>query len=261
MTEAPTTFTNINNIRTAQAIVGDGAPILMLHGWGVHLGLMWPLAERLAPLSYRVYIPDLPGFGQSAPPPGAWSVHDYVAFVVSYMDYHALDKAYFVGHSFGGRLGLVLGAQHPERILKMALADSAGVRSKPSLNGQLRQNAYKFVRHGLNKIGLRNLADGLSACYVERYGSPDYKSARGVMRETFVKVVNEDLLPYAARVKASTLLLWGDQDEDTPLWQGKLLEKTILDAGLVIFEGAGHYSYLERLGETVRILDHFFKCD
>ena len=81
------------------------------------------------------------------------------------------------------------------------------------------------------------------------------------MRETFVKVVNEDLLPYAARVQPSTLLLWGDQDQDTPLSQGQLLEKTIPDAGLVVWEGAGHYSYLDRLPDTVRVIDHFFKQD
>ncbi len=78
------------------------------------------------------------------------------------------------------------------------------------------------------------------------------------MRETFVKVVNEDLLPYAAQVKPSTLLFWGDQDMDTPLSQGQLLEKTIPDAGLVVWEGAGHYSYLDRLADTVRVMDHFF---
>jgi pimeloyl-ACP methyl ester carboxylesterase len=81
------------------------------------------------------------------------------------------------------------------------------------------------------------------------------------MRETFVKVVNEDLLPYAARVQPATLLFWGDQDQDTPLWQGQLLEKTIPDAGLVVWEGAGHYSYLDRLADTVRVIDHFFKQD
>ena len=79
------------------------------------------------------------------------------------------------------------------------------------------------------------------------------------MRETFVKVVNEDLLPFAARVKPSTLLFWGDQDEDTPLAQGQLLEKTIPDAGLVVWEGAGHYSYLERAADTAQVMDHFFK--
>jgi pimeloyl-ACP methyl ester carboxylesterase len=258
MIEAPTTFIETNHIRTAQAVVGDGMPVLMLHGWGAHLGLMWPLAERLAPLGYRIHLPDLPGFGQSEPPPTGWSVHEYVGFVVAYMDHHALNAVHLVGHSFGGRLGLVLGAEHPERVSKMALIDSAGVRSKPSLKGQIRQRAYKFARSSLNRVGLKRVSDNLSAWYADRYGSPDYKAAKGVMRETFVKVVNEDLLPYAAKVKPSTLLLWGDQDDDTPLGQGQLLENTIPDAGLVVFEGAGHYSYLDRLEDTVRILDHFF---
>jgi pimeloyl-ACP methyl ester carboxylesterase len=261
MIEASTTFIEVQGIRTAQAVVGEGMPVLMLHGWGAHLGLMWPLAERLAPLGYRICLPDLPGFGQSELPPNGWSVHDYVGFVNAYLDHHALDAVYVVGHSFGGRLGLVLGAEHPERIVKMALANSAGVRPKPSRRGQIRLGAYRFARSSLNTLGLRHVANRLNAWYVDRYGSPDYKAAQGVMRETFVKVVNEDLLPYAARVKPSTLLLWGDQDDDTPLWQGQLLEETIPDAGLVVFEGAGHYSYLDRLGETVRILDHFFKGD
>ena len=80
-----------------------------------------------------------------------------------------------------------------------------------------------------------------------------------MMRETFVKVVNKDLRPYAARISRPTLLFWGDKDEDTPLWQGQELEKLIPDAGLIVYEGAGHYSYLERLNETVKTVDYFFK--
>ena len=49
------------------------------------------------------------------------------------------------------------------------------------------------------------------------------------------------------------------KDDDTPLWQGQLLEQTIPDAGLVVWEGAGHYSYLERAADTARVMDHFFK--
>lgn len=261
MIEAPTAFTEVNGIRIAEAICGTGTPLLMLHGWGANLGLMWPLAERLAPLGYRIYIPDLPGFGQSDQPPSAWSVHDYAAFVVAYLDHHAVDTAHLVGHSFGGRLGLVLGAEYPNRIMKTALIDSAGVRSRPSWKSRLRQFSYKFIRSGLNSFRMSDLANRMAAWYADRYSSPDYKAAQGIMRETFVKVVNEDLLPYAARIKAPTLLLWGDLDDDTPLWQGTLLEKTIPDSGLVVFEGADHYSYLDRLSDTVRILDHFFKGD
>jgi len=259
MSDAPITFADINGIRTAQAITGEGTPVLMLHGWGVHLGLMWPLAERLAPHGYRVYLPDMPGFGQSAAPSCAWSVHDYAAFVTSYLDYHALEKAHLIGHSFGGRLGLVLGAEHSERILKLVLANSAGVKSRTPFRSRLRQRAYKWLRSSLRTVGMRQIADTLNAWYVDRYGSPDYKAAVGVMRETFVKVVNEDLAPYAARVKPSTLLLWGDQDTETPLWQGQLLERTIPDAGLVVFEGAGHYCYLDDLPRAVRVIDYFFR--
>jgi pimeloyl-ACP methyl ester carboxylesterase len=54
-------------------------------------------------------------------------------------------------------------------------------------------------------------------------------------------------------------LIWGDQDTDTPLWQGQQLEKLIPDAGLVVFKGAGHFAFQERLNDFVRIVDTFFK--
>jgi pimeloyl-ACP methyl ester carboxylesterase len=249
----------INGLSVNQAVIGEGQPILMLHGWGANIALLSPLAERLAPLGYRVYMLDLPGFGATPPAAEAWSVHDYVKLVIAYLDYHQLDKVYLFGHSFGGRLSLVLGAEHADHIIKMALADSAGVRSKPSASGQLRLKTYHLALNTLKSIGMGRQADRLRNWYTDRYGSADYKAVQGIMRETFVKVLNEDLLPYATRVKIPTLLFWGDQDTDTPLWQGQLLEKTIPDAGLVIHQGAGHYSYLEKLADTVRVMDYFFK--
>lgn len=254
------TSNEIGGLRMAHTVLGvDGPPVLLLHGWGANLKLMLPLAQRLAPLGYRVFVPDLPGFGQSEPPPHGWSVHDYANIVLAYLEHLALDRVYLVGHSFGGRIGLVLGAERPERLLKMALIDSAGVRTSPSVQSQFRLKTYRLALNALKAIGLRSQAEHLRDWYGSRYGSSDYKAASGIMRETFVKVVNEDLLPYAARVQPPTLLFWGDQDEDTPLWQGQLLEKTIPDAGLVVWEGAGHYSYLDRLADSARVIDHFFK--
>jgi pimeloyl-ACP methyl ester carboxylesterase len=234
------------------------AVVLALHGWGAHSGLIWPVAERLAPLGYHVFAPDLPGFGQSSIPPTAWDVNDYVKFVLAYMDANEIDQTFLIGHSFGGRLGLVLGAEHTDRIRKMALADSAGVPPRSSVVNRTRLGLYKGLRDTLYRVGAKGLADQLRQWYGNRYGSTDFKSA-GALRETFVRVVNEDLLPYAARIACPTLLFWGDRDEDTPLWQGRLLEKTIPDAGLIIYPGAGHYSYLEHLGEFVSVVDYFFK--
>lgn len=256
---APVTFTTINGIRIAEAVTGTGKPLVLLHGWGAHIDLVWVLAEHLAPHGYRVYALDLPGFGQSDSLPVAWTVFDYARFVVAYLDHHRLEQVYLFGHSFGGRLSLILGADYPERIRKIVLADSAGVITPTPLLVRSRQTLYKGMRDLLYRVGAKALADRLRAIYNARYGSSDFQQVSGIMRETFVKVVNEDLLPYAARIKAPALLFWGDQDEDTPLWQGQLLEKTIPDAGLVVHSGAGHYSYLDRLAETVRVMDYFFK--
>jgi pimeloyl-ACP methyl ester carboxylesterase len=253
-------FIDLEGLRIKQAVAGNGSrPLLMLHGWGANIDLLHPFAQRLVPLDYTCYMLDLPGFGQSSPPPVAWRVSDYVKLVVRYMDLHDLDKVYLFGHSFGGRLSLVLGADYSDRIIRMALADSAGVRPKPSSGGSLRLRTYRFARETLEKIGLKSQANALREWYNNRYASADYKAVKGVMRETFIQVVNEDLLPYAARIKPPALLFWGDQDTDTPLWQGQLLEKTIPDAGLVVWEGAGHYSYLDKLADTARVMDYFFK--
>lgn len=252
----------VKGLTIRHAVLGAtnvGATLLMLHGWGANLDLLLPLARPLAELGYRVYAPDLPGFGQSPPPPQAWGVFDYAAFVSGYLQHHQVENVHLFGHSFGGRLSIVLGADYAEQIGKIVLANSAGVRSVPSLSTRLRTNTYKALRDGLNTIGLKPLSARLQGWYSERYGSADYKAASGVMRETFVKVVNQDLLSYAARMKPSTLLLWGDHDQDTPLWQGQKLEQTIPDAGLVILKGAGHYSYLDQLTDSVRIIDFFFK--
>ena len=247
----------IDGLNIAESVLGEGQPVLMLHGWGASLKLMLPLAQQLA--AYKVYLLDMPGFGDSDPPPAAWGVADYTNFVLSYLDHHALDTVHLIGHSFGGRIGLVMGANHATRLNKMVLIDSAGVRTPSSRTNQLRLKSYRFALNTLGKIGLSTQADQLRAWYTGRYGSSDYKAATGVIRETFVKVVNEDLLPYAARVQPPTLLMWGDQDQDTPLWQGELLEQTIPDAGLVVWQGAGHFSYLDRLPDTGRVIDHFFK--
>ena len=258
MNEPVRTRLTVNDIDTSHATGGEGPTVLLLHGWGANAGLMWPLAERLLKLRYRVLVPDLPGFGQTPPPPTAWSVCDYAGFVLAYLDALGVGRAHLIGHSFGGRLGLVLGADHAERIDKMVLIDSAGVKPPTSGNAGLRLSAYKAVRDGLASVGLKGLSDNLRGWYTDRYGSADFKNA-GPLRETFVRVVNEDLLPYAARVKPSTLLLWGEADQDTPVWMAKQLEAQIPDAGLHTFPGAGHYSYLERLADTARIVDYFFK--
>lgn len=259
MAQPPFSSITINGLTVNHAVAGEGQPLLLLHGWGAHIALVWPLAQAMIPLGYRVYALDMPGFGQTPPPPVAWTVYDYARFVVAYLDAQALEQVDVFGHSFGGRLGLILGSDHAARVRKMALADAAGLKPPTPWSVALRLKVYKGIRDGLYRIGAKTLADTLRNAYNRRYGSTDFQQVSGVMRETFVKVVNEDLRDHARRVQTPTLLFWGDQDQDTPLSQGQMLEKLIPDAGLIVHKGAGHYSYLDALPDTVRVLDYFLK--
>ncbi len=257
MTPFNRTMFSVAGLRAACVVHGDGpAHVLALHGWGGSIESFWPVAEQMVSLGgYTFHLLDLPGFGQTEPPPEPWGVPDYAAFALAYLDERELDRVHLLGHSFGGRISLVLGAEQARRIDRMVLVDSAGV---PNPANPARDLAVKTARGILSLPGLNRLYEPARRKAYEQMGSTDYLDA-GALKETFVKVVEQDLLPYAARVSRPTLLIWGDQDQDTPLWQGRRLEQTIPDAGLVILSGAGHFSYLDRLPDFVRIMHHFLQ--
>ena len=204
---------------------------------------------------------DLPGFGESAEPPRAWSVRDYVEFCLAFLDAHNLDSAHYFGHSLGGRIGLMLAAEHPERIDKMTLSNSAGIKLQPSIGQRLRLGMVRRARTGLSAIGMDSAAESLRNFYSRRYGSADYQAASPIMRGTLVKIVNQDLLEYARRAATPTVLIWGDADEDTPLWMGQKLESIMPDAALIVHPGAGHYAYLDFPERTASIMDALFRSD
>jgi len=252
----PSKKIKITDITISEIIIGDkiNPPVLLLHGWGANISLVWTLAQRLSTKGYCVYALDLPGFGDSDEPPIAWSVHDYVNFIIDYMNYHQLEQVNLFGHSFGGRLSLILGSLHATRVNNIVLANSAGIRPKTPLTSNLRLSAYKSIRDRLKAIGLTNLSDKLRNLYNKRYGSSDFNDTSGVMRETFVKVINEDLLKYAQDVNCPTMILWGETDEETPLWMGETLHRAINNSGLHIFPNSGHYSYIDNLDQTANIM-------
>ena len=91
----------------------------------------------------------------------------------------------------------------------------------------------------------------------EKYGSADYNALDDEMKKTFVKVVSQDLSPLLPKIQASTLLIWGENDTETPLWMGQKMEQEIKDAGLVIFENDGHFAYLRQWQRFVTVVRAF----
>jgi pimeloyl-ACP methyl ester carboxylesterase len=185
-------------------------------------------------------------------------VGDYADFVMAYIQKMKLNRVRLIGHSFGGRISIYLSAHYPEVVRQIVLADSAGVRPEQSMNMRLYYSGRRVMFTLLKIPGLRRFERPLRDWLRQKFGSTDYLNA-GPLEETFKLVINEDLVPIAREIQAPTLLIWGEQDKDTPLRDAKILEDAIPDAGLVVFEGAGHYAYLERPTEFARIVSHFFK--
>ena len=74
------------------------------------------------------------------------------------------------------------------------------------------------------------------------------------MRGTFVNVVNQDLKEYLKDIRSSSLMIYGENDTDTPVYFGQTMEKLIPDGGLVVLKNAGHFSYLDQFGQFIKIV-------
>lgn len=260
MSEIPMRREPIGGLDSGVAVIGEGPAVVLLHGWGATSQAMWPVAQQLAQAGFTAHVLDLPGFGKTQFPPQPWHVPDYARWVVKYLDFAKLERAHLIGHSFGGRISLVLGADYAQRVNKIVLSNSAGVRLPPSLKQQVMTLGGEILMRLLSLPGLRSRRDRIRQRLRRRFASEDYLNA-GPLEETFKLVIAEDLLPYARRVQASTLLFWGDQDQDTPLEAGRTLEREMPDAGLILIPGAGHYAYLDDLNQFIKVTVHFLKSD
>ncbi|MGC9220209.1 MAG: alpha/beta fold hydrolase [Solirubrobacteraceae bacterium] len=234
-------FTDILGLRTRFLSVGDDPSVLVLHGWGGSIESVTPIVNGLDGVAGVVAV-DLPGFGQTALPPQPWGVADYADWVLALIEQLGLDTVAIVGHSNGGRIAIKLAAEHPERITRLLLVDSAGIRPHRTVKYHAKVLSAKTVKHLAPRLG--PLGAAMQRQIASRVASSDYASA-GELRPTFTRLVNEDLTPLLSQIKAPTLLIWGERDDATPLADGQLMEKLIDDAALIVLHGAGHYSYLD----------------
>jgi pimeloyl-ACP methyl ester carboxylesterase len=234
----------------------DRLPIVVLHGWGASGAAVGSILNCVA-ADRRAVAPDLPGFGASDPPPVAWGSAEYAELVRTFLKQLGIERASFIGHSHGGRVAIRLAATAPELVERLVLVDSAGIRPWRGPTYHARVMAFKTARRLLQSGPLRG-SGAVQEWLGERFGSADYRQA-GTMRGTLVRLVNEDLRAFLPRVGAPTLLIWGERDDQTPLADGRLIERLIPDAGLVVFPGAGHFAYADDPGRFCRIVSHFLQ--
>lgn len=235
---------------------GNGAPVLLLHGWGANVDSFHDIRQELSS-SFLVISLDFPGFGQSDMPPEPWSVSDYVVFTEHFLHAIGVSDPIVLAHSFGGRVIIRMvgeGRIHPPKIV---LLDAAGIRPKKTLRTKLRLAAFKTAKGILTLPLLKKPCAPLLDQVRAYFGSADYNNAPEVLRQTLVKVVNEDLRDFLPKISCPTLLIYGENDTATPVRDAQIMESLLQDAGLCVIKGAGHFSFLDRPYEVHAILHSF----
>ncbi|MDD4291604.1 MAG: alpha/beta hydrolase [Clostridia bacterium] len=242
----------INGLKTCYTEEDGEHVVLFLHGWGQDQNSLLCLRKEMARfgIDYGYLALDLWGFGQSQTPIEVWGVEDYARSVSILTDKLFPDrKLVVVGHSFGGRVAVCFAADYPQKVEKLILLASAGVKNR-SFRVKARIFRYKL---------LKRLSPEKARIFAERRASADYNAANGSLKQILVKTVNQSILPFADRVVAPTLLVYGKQDTQTPPKVGKRLSKHIKNSHLILLDNADHFAFASRADVFAQIIACFLE--
>lgn len=230
--------------------------ILILPGWG-DTRKTFDYMINFLKKEYSVYIIDWPGFGLSNFPNTHITIYDYALLIDNFINELNLNNLTLIGHSFGGRVIILLTGYYKKIYDKIILIDSAGIKPKKRITKIIKQTTYKLlkkIKYLLPKKWRKKYLEKL----VSLFGSTDYKNLSMRMRKSFTNVVNEDLTNYLKDIKNEVLLLWGNNDIDTPLKDAKKMNKTIKESSLIVLNGT-HYVYLENIYLVNNIIYEYLK--
>lgn len=236
--------------------------VTILHGWGSSPRKWHKVMDVLRSKGMQVEALDLPGFNGKELD-RAWGLDDYVEWVVEKLRY-ILNKdrgdtppltppqggehscLTLVGHSNGGRIGIRLVNKYPDLVDKLVLVNAAGIKDK-----SLMHNAKLRIFKILAKIGkvlvkiipFPGVRELFKKALYRSAGAGDYNRADGLMKQTLVNLVEEDLEGELDKIKIPTKIIWGDRDKLTPLWMGEKMKLKVKGSKLKVFGGVGHCPY------------------
>lgn len=228
----------IKDININYEVSGVGPPLIFLHGWGCDLHTFDKLTKEINE-DFTVYQIDLPGFGESEIN-GEYTVDDYADIINEFCLSLAIKSPIIVGHSFGGRVGIVYASKY--KIKKLILVSSPGVKGRFSLKTWIKIKLYRFFK--LLKLNIN-------------FGSQDYNNAKGYLKNVLVKAINRDLSEELDKIECQALLIYGKNDKTTPVYIGEKIKEKIKNSGLVIIPNCGHFPYIERSRHFLIVLKSF----
>ncbi|HSX17552.1 MAG TPA: alpha/beta hydrolase [Patescibacteria group bacterium] len=244
----------VDSLLTHYETEGKGKLVVLLHGWGDTAAGMKQLQSALAK-RHTVIAVDLPGFGGTQAPSGVWGLDEYALFIAHFLQkIDAPAPAVLAGHSNGAAIAIRGLAQGVLQADKLVLLGAAGIRG--TYKGRVKALRY------ITKFG-KALTMPLPKSVKQKLRKQVYKSVGSDMlvaeglQETFKKVVTDDVRKDAATLTQPALLIYGEQDDATPVWFGETYHQLINGSTLEILPGAGHFVHLDRPDDVNKLVQEF----
>lgn len=233
-----------NNIQTYYHTFGKGTPMLILHGWPSSSEKWLATAEELAKHNLQIIVPDLPGFGKTQTPEKPWTQSDYINWLWDFtqkVPELKKEEFYLLGHSFGGSLSARFAIKYNQQLRKLFLVAPSCIRKKTTS-----KNILARIAKILSKFSFLPYYQLVrKAIYKFIFKKSDYASQEGIMKATYLNVINDDSSQKLYFIKVPTVIIWGDQDKSTPLVDAHFINKKIQNSKLAIITGGGHSLQLE----------------
>lgn len=232
-------YTTIDNLQIYYQKVGKGKDLIMLHGWGQDVSTFWSSVELLSK-NFTLWLVDLPGFGRSDIPSTPFDTKDYSKIMAEFIKKNSIKKPNLLGHSFGGKVSVKLASENPDLINKLVIVGSSGIKPDFSIKRSLMYPFAKVFHYLLPDVF--NIKSLIRKKFYRKIES-DYIDA-GVMKESLLKTLKEDLTSELSEIENQTLIIWGDEDKAVPLKYGIRMYQKIKNAKIVVLEGLGHFLHV-----------------
>jgi len=218
-----------------------GPVVVLVHGLGGRAEDWLNLAPHFARAGFRVYMPDLPGYGRSEQPANfSYSVRDEAEVVAGFLDALDLKQVDLGGWSMGGAIAQHVAAQHPERVQRLILFDSIGPFEMPTWNTKLFMPQSPEELDQLDALLMPHppIVPGFLARDILRISKKnEWVIQRALDAMLTGRDATDTLLP---ELKMPVLIVWGAEDKITPLSLGEKIRLLAPQSRLAIFPGCGH---------------------
>lgn len=251
-------YINLNDLTIYYEKYGNQKKcILILPGWGNTRETFYHIINHFKN-NYTIYILDYPGLGKSPIPEKDLTIYDYAETVSIFMKELNIENPIIIAHSFGGRITTLLTGYYKIPIEKQILIDIAGIKPKKTLYQKIKEKIYKLLKK-IIKLFPELKQETLNQKLLKKFASSDFNALPITMRTTFKNIVNEDLTRYFQDIKTESLIIWGEEDKDTPLKDAKKINKLIAASALIVLKKANHFSYLQYPYLVNNIINEFIK--